>query len=191
MISICLAIGSVPIVIVLVTNGNLIFEVFGKDLTLTGRTTFWPYVIDNISRKPLLGWGFCAFWSPLNPIALQIAEAIRGENYFTFLIVNAHNGLLEFLLEIGFLGTSFFIFLWLRNLVKAVKCMNGRARQIGLSSVLLLIGILLVGVSEEVLLAAGQIWTNLFFMMGSICEKELWLARAARRKGMATSAARR
>ena len=191
MISICLAIGSVPIVIVLVTNGNLIFEVFGKDSTLTGRTTFWPYVIDNISRKPLLGWGFCAFWSPLNPTALQIAEAIRGENYFTFLIVNAHNGLLEFLLEIGFLGTSFFIFLWLRNLVKAVKCMNGRARQIGLSSVLLLIGILLVGVSEEVLLAAGQIWTNLFFMMGFICEKELWLARAARRKGMATSAARR
>ena len=61
--------------------------------------------------------------------------------------------------------------------------MNGGASRIGLSSVLVLIGILLIGVTEQVLLAAGQIWTNLFFMMGFICEKELWLARAARRKG--------
>jgi exopolysaccharide production protein ExoQ len=181
-ISICLAIGCVPIVI-LVMYSDLIFELFGKDSTLTGRTLFWPYVIDNISKKPLLGWGFCAFWSPVNPIALQIAEAIKGDNWYTFFIVNAHNGMLEFLLEIGFLGTSVFIFLWLRNFIMAVKCMNGPAGQIGLSSVLLLSGILLVGVSEVVLLSAGQIWTVLFFMMGFICEKKLWLARAARRRG--------
>ena len=181
-ISICLAIGCVPIVI-FVMYSDLIFELFGKDTTLTGRTLFWPYVIDNISKKPLLGWGFYAFWSPLNPIALQIAEAIRGDNWFTFYIANAHNGLLEFLLEIGFLGTSVFIFLWLRNFIMAVKCMNGPAGQIGLSSVLLLTGILLIGVSEAVLLSHEQIWTSLFFIMGFICEKKLWLARAARRQG--------
>jgi exopolysaccharide production protein ExoQ len=180
-LSICLASGCVPIVI-FVMYSDLIFELFGKDLTLTGRTMIWPYVIDNISKKPLLGWGFCAFWSPRNPIALQIAEAIKGSNWFTFYIVNAHNGLLEFLLEIGFLGTSVFIFLWLRNFIMAVKCMNGPAGQIGLSSVLLLMAILVVGVSEEVLLGAAQIWTSLFFMMGCICEKKLWVARAARRQ---------
>ena len=180
--SICLAIGCVPIVI-FVMHSDLIFELFGKDTSFTGRTMFWPYVIDNLSEKPLLGWGFCAFWSPRNPIALQIAEAIRGDNWFTFNITNAHNGLLEFLLEIGFVGTSVFIFLWLRNFIMAVKCMNGPAGQIGLSSALLLTGILLVGVSEAVLLAAGQIWTSLFFIMGFICEKKLWLAHAARRKG--------
>jgi O-antigen ligase len=181
-ISICLAIGCVPIGIFLMYS-DFIFEVFGKDPTLTGRTMFWPYVIDNISKKPLLGWGFCAFWSPLNPMALQIAEAIKGDNWYTFNIPNAHNGLLEFLLEIGFLGTSFFIFIWLRNFVMAVKCMNGPAGQIGLSSVLLLTGILVVGISEEVLLAAGQVWTILFFMMGFICEKKLCHARTTRREG--------
>jgi O-antigen ligase len=181
-ISICLAIGCIPIGI-FVMYSDLIFELFGKDMTLTGRTMFWPYVIDNISKKPLLGWGFCAFWSPLNPIAWQIGEAIRGDNWYTFNISNAHNGLLEFLLEVGFLGTSFFIFIWVRNFVMAVRCMNGPARQIGLSSVLLLTGILVVGVSEEVLLGAGQVWTSLFFMMGFICEKKLCLARATRREG--------
>ena len=181
-LSMFLAIGCVPLVI-FVMYSDLIFELFGKDTTLTGRTMFWPYIIDNISKKPLLGWGFYGFWSPLNPIALQIAEAIRVQNSYgvTDYIANAHNGLLELLLEIGFLGTSVFIFLWLRSFIMAVKCMNGPAGAIGLSSVLLLTGILVIGVSEAVLLSHEQIWTSLFFIMGFMCEKELWLARHARR----------
>jgi exopolysaccharide production protein ExoQ len=183
-ISIFLAIGCVPIVIFGMYS-DLIFELFGKDMTLTGRTDFWPYVIDNISKKPLLGWGFYAFWSPLNPIALQIAEAFRVQNSYgvTDPIANAHNTLLELLLEIGFLGTSVFIFLWLRSFIMAMKCMNGPAGAIGLSSVLVLTGILVIGFSEAVLLSHEQIWTSLFFIMGFICEKKLWLARAARRRG--------
>jgi exopolysaccharide production protein ExoQ len=180
-IACCLAIVSVPIVIFFVMNADLIFDVFGKDSTLTGRTLIWSYVIDKIGEKPILGWGFCAFWSPSNPLALQIAT---GENWFIFIIPNAHNGMLEFLLQIGFVGTAFFLFLWLRNFVLAARCMNGPAGQFGVSSMLLLIGISVIGVSEQVLLAAHQIWTSLFFMMGFICEKQLWLARAARRQGM-------
>jgi len=172
----CLAIVSVAITIYFVMNADLIFNILGKESTLTGRALIWPYVIDEIGEKPILGWGFCAFWSPLNPIGGRIAEAIGT----TIAIKNAHNGLLELLLEIGFVGTAFFIFLWVRNFVLALKCMNGPARQIGLSSVLLLLVILLIGVSEMVLLAAGQLWTSLFFMMGFFCEKELWLGRAAR-----------
>ena len=96
-------------------------------------------------------------------------------------VPEAHNGILEFLLQIGFVGTLFFMFLWVRNFAMALKCMNGPARQFGLSSVLLLIGILVVGVSEEVLLAGQQIFTGLFFIMGFVCDKDLRLARAARR----------
>ena len=165
-ISICLPICCIPIVIFFVVNADLIFDLFGKDPTLTGRTVLWAYVMDSISAKPVLGWGFYAFWSPLNPISLQIAEAIRGGNWFTLQIANSHNTILEMLLGIGFVGTSFFIFLWVRNFVLAVKCMNGPGRQFGLSAVLLLIAILLVGMDEVVLLSAGQLWTSLFFMMG-------------------------
>jgi exopolysaccharide production protein ExoQ len=187
----CLAIVSVAIVILLLMNADLIYGLLGKDSTLTGRTLIWSHVIDKIGDKPILGWGFCAFWSLSNPLAWQINEAIRGDNWFTFVVVNAHNGLLDFLLQIGFVGTALFLFLLLRNFVLAVKCMNGPAGQFGLSSVLLLTGILIIGVSEEVLLSAQQVWTSLFFMMGFICEQKLWLARVARRQGMATSAAQR
>jgi O-antigen ligase len=189
LLAICLATVVVSIATFVMMNADLIFDLLGKESTLTGRTLIWPHVIDKIGEKPILGWGFCAFWSPLNPVALQIADAIRGDSWAIWIIPQAHNGMLEFLLEIGFVGTSFFIFLWVRNFAIALKCMNGAAKQFGLSSVLLLIGILIIAVSEEVLLAGQQIWTSLFFTMGFICEKQLWLACEARRRrrGMARS----
>ena len=110
-------------------NQSALLELLGKDPTLTGRTLFWPYVFDNILNRPFLGWGYFGFWTPFNPIALQIAEAIRPEGvWYVWIIPNAHNGLLEALLEIGFVGTSLFVFLMLRNLTIAVKCIKGPVR---------------------------------------------------------------
>jgi hypothetical protein len=69
--------------------------------------------------------------------------------------------------------------------------MNGPAQQFGLTSVLLLIIILVIGISEQVLLAALQIWTVLFFVTGFICEKELRLVPGAGRPSITRSAAAR
>jgi O-antigen ligase len=182
-ISLWLAFFCIPVVIFFSviffsTLTDLIFQLLGKDLTLTGRTVFWPYVIDSIMEKPILGWGFSAFWSPLNPAAAQINDAFNADNWYAFVIPNAHNTLLESLLGIGFVGTSVLIFLWVRYFVFAVKCTKGPAGQFGLSSVILLIGILIIGTTEVVLLVPLQVWTGLFFTMGSICEKKLRFAHA-------------
>ena len=186
-ISLCVASAYISIFFLFLINKDWIFELLGRDSSFTGRTLFWPYVIDNILKRPLLGWGYLGFWSPLNPSALQVSEAIRRPGDWHLLdISNSHNGVLELLLDIGVLGTSFFIFLWARNFVMAVKCMKGRALQIGLSSLLMLVSVLVIGVSEEVLLSPTQIWTCLFFLMGFMCEKKLLLERAAQRQGMIT-----
>jgi exopolysaccharide production protein ExoQ len=161
-----------------VMDADLIFQLLRKDATLTGRTLAWPYVIDNISEKPVLGREYYGFWSSLNSFTYQIADATG-----IGLVANSHNTILEMSLGIRFVGTSFFIFLWVRNFVLAVKCMHGPGGQFGVSSVLLLIGILLIGMDEVVLLSPGQIWTSPFFAMGLICEKKLWLAHAARTQG--------
>jgi exopolysaccharide production protein ExoQ len=154
---------------------DLIFSYFEKDPTLTGRTDLWPYVIDAVLEQPMLGWGLTAFWSPLNPRAAEVSSMVG----WGFSVPEAHNGLLELLLDVGIVGTAFFLFLWLRNLVMAVKCMNGPAAGIGVSSLLFLIGVLLIGVSEQVLVTAEGP-TAQFFLLGFMCEKELWLARRAR-----------
>jgi exopolysaccharide production protein ExoQ len=182
-LSIGLSVGCVLALLFFTMNEGMVLDLLGKDATLTGRTAIWPYVIDNIGEKPLLGWGLAAFWMPGNPAAMQIGRAV---NWYA---PNAHNGLLEFLIEVGLVGTSFFVFLWVRNLVMAVKCMNinGAAQHFGLTSVLLLIVILIVGISEEVLVAPQHIWTGLFFMTGFICENAVRLAPRSGRPVMGMS----
>jgi exopolysaccharide production protein ExoQ len=176
-LSICLAIGLIPIVIFLMSNQDLIFGIMERDSTLTGRTLLWPYVIDMIYRAPVLGWGFQAFWSPSNPLALEISAAVG----WGFLVPEAHNGLLELLLQIGFVGTALFLFILIRNFTMAVKCIHGSAQEIGASSLLFLVGIVILSVSETVLLTPDQFSSVQFFMMGFMCEKMLWRARNGQR----------
>ena len=45
--------------ILLMLNMDLIYSLLDKDPTLSGRTDFWPYVIDYIYQRPLLGLGIC------------------------------------------------------------------------------------------------------------------------------------
>ena len=158
--------------ILVMMNRDSILGFMDKDPTLTGRTDLWPYAIDAILEQPLFGWGFTAFWSPLNPRAAEISSMVGWD----FAVPEAHNGLLELLLDVGIVGTGFFLFLWLRNLVLAVKCMNGPAPAIGVSSLVFLVAIVIIGVTEQVLAtAAGP--TVQFFLLGFMCEKELWLAQ--------------
>jgi exopolysaccharide production protein ExoQ len=177
-----LAVASIPAALYFAMNPDLILGALGKDTTLTGRTLIWPYVIEAISEKPILGWGYCAFWSELNPRSMEINLAVAGANWDVIMFPNAHNGLLEFLLELGVAGTAVFCFIWLRNFVLAMKCLGGPGRQFAVSALMVLISIVEIGVSEEVLLAAGQIWLILFFTVGLICETQLWRERGWRRR---------
>ena len=172
-ISMFIAIVVIIIFAFLMANIDLIYSLFGKDPTLTGRTDFWPTVIDYIYERPLLGWGFAAFWMLSNPSAIEIFSTIG------FGINEAHNGMLQLLLDVGALGTAFFLFLWIRNFVMAVRCMNGPAPEIGVSSLLFLVGILLIGVSEQVLTTVDEVTAG-FFLLGFMCERKLRLARQAR-----------
>jgi exopolysaccharide production protein ExoQ len=166
-------------------NEDLIWQFLGKDATLTGRTELWSHVIDSIGDRPLFGWGFAAFWVPGNPVAMQIGDAVN------WTVVSAHNGLLGLLLDTGIVGASFFIFLWARNLVMALRCLSGPAQQFGLTSVLLLLIILLIATSEQVLLSPQHIWTAMFFMTGFVCEKELRLTVGVSRPKIASPVTRR
>jgi O-antigen ligase len=159
--------------ILAVMNIDLFYGLLDKDPTLTGRTDIWPLAIDNIYQRPIFGWGFAAFWMPSNPAAVEIFSTIR------FVIDQAHNAALQILLDIGVVGLAFFLFLWIRNFLMAVKCINGPAPEIGVSSLLSLIGILIIGASEQVLTTADGL-TAQFFLLGFMCEKQLGLARRAR-----------
>jgi O-antigen ligase len=157
----------VPIAAIVAPNPDLLLEVIGKDPTLTGRTELWSYVRYYIDESPTLGWGYSAFWSTANPAAKQINVALG------WFIPEAHNGLLELLLEAGIVGTVFFALLWARNVVLALRCINTSSIECGISSLLWCGAIFLVGITEPVLLDYSQGLTLGFFLTGLMCEKAL------------------
>jgi exopolysaccharide production protein ExoQ len=176
-IATCLAVASIAAAIYFAFDSDLILDALGKDRSLTGRTEIWPYVIEAIGDRPILGWGFWAFWSPLNPRAIEISREVG----FGFFITTAHNGVLELLLQMGVVGTVFLSFIWLRNIVLAARCLSGPKGPFAVSTLMLLITIGEIAVSEAVLVSAQEISTALFFTMGLICEQQLRLEREERR----------
>jgi O-antigen ligase len=162
-----------------------ILEMLGKDPSLTGRSDLWGYVVQAIAQRPILGWGLMAFWTSNNPIAVGISTTLG------WIVPQAHNGLLEMLLDIGVVGTMFFAGLMTRNIIIAIRCLNTAAREMAITLMMSCAGILLVGVTESVLIDPAEPAANILFVTGFVCERTLRLTRKqvlARRVPMRTAA---
>jgi O-antigen ligase len=170
-----MAIGAVVLLLPAVAFGALfpdsILELLGKDPTLTGRTDLWAYVIADIAQKPWLGWGYSAFWSPNDPAAAEISDILK------WYVPQAHNGILEMLLNAGIIGTAFFLFLWVRNLQIAAKCLRTPKIALAISTCFACGGLFLIGISESVLMEPFQIITTMFFVTGLMSERAIQAAR--------------
>ena len=85
------------------------------------------------------------------------------------------------LLEVGGIGTSLFAIVFARNIWIAVRCLRTPAKELGKTLLLCCGGILLVGISEEVLVDPSQISVGLLFVMGLTGERMLRAAAKQRR----------
>jgi exopolysaccharide production protein ExoQ len=149
-----------------------LYELIGKDPTLTGRTDIWGYVIPYIYQRPLLGWGYGAFWSTQNLAAWEIANTIH------WYAPEAHNGLLEILLNGGLIGAVWFIYLLVRTFRVALQCIRFDSAM-AITCLSICAGILVEGVSEQVLLYVSGL-SGVFFISGFFCEQAV--SRARRRR---------
>lgn len=89
----------------------LVLSSLGKDSDLSGRMPLWTSAMVSILKRPLLGYGYAAFWTGLKGESLNIFMSTHFEIY------QAQNGLLEVWLEMGLVGVT----LVLLTLGKAVK----------------------------------------------------------------------
>jgi O-antigen ligase len=162
-----------PLALIAIFDQGTLLTMMGKDETLTGRTDIWGYVIPDIYQRPLLGWGYAAFWTTENPAAWKISNILR------WWVPQAHNGALEILLSVGLVGLVFYVFLLGRTWSLSIKSMRTTDRQMGVTCLLLCVGIIVVGVSENVLLYTGAI-TFVFFITGFYCERALSMSAQRR-----------
>ncbi len=162
-----------PLALIAVFNQDALLAMLGKDPTLTGRTDIWAYAIADIAQRPLLGWGYAAFWTTDNPAAWAISDALH------WWVPQAHNGVLEILLSVGLIGAVFYTVLLARVFRLSVKCMRTPQSAMGITCLLSCAGAVMVGVSENVLLYTGAV-TCIFFITGFYCEKAVSQARSQR-----------
>ncbi|MGC2721946.1 MAG: O-antigen ligase family protein, partial [Candidatus Acidiferrales bacterium] len=107
-----LSIGAVTVIAVL-RNPAPVVELVGKDATLTGRMQLWHYVKQEIVRRPVLGFGYSAFWST--------GEADRIRAAVNWDPPTAHNGFLDAALGLGIIGLAILLLGLLRNLYLGFK----------------------------------------------------------------------
>ena len=83
---------------VMILDVNLLFQAIGKDPTLTGRTDVWAAVMRRVAERPVLGYGYGAFWTDRFGPALQVRREAGWD------VPSAHNGWLDVLLQLGWTG---------------------------------------------------------------------------------------
>jgi O-antigen ligase len=99
-----------------------VLSLLGKDPTLTGRTAIWGAVMISILKKPLIGYGYTAFW-----------QGLTGESSNAILTMNwpglsySENGVLDLWLELGVIGVALYVCVFLRAVKDAGYCLRRNA----------------------------------------------------------------
>ncbi len=91
----------------------------GKDLTLTGRTEFWPQLIEAANQRPWFGYGFEGFFHQD-----KLGEQTPAYFIYTHSGFNpktAHNGAISILLSFGYPGLVLILASLFTNLILAVR----------------------------------------------------------------------
>ena len=78
---------------------NALLTTMGKDSTLTGREGIWAVAEQAISRRPVFGYGFDAFWESTHG-GLLFDDELGWE------VPHSHDGYLELLLGLGWCGMA-------------------------------------------------------------------------------------
>lgn len=88
-----------------------IFDLVGKDPTLTGRTEIWAIVLSSTINDLFIGVGFQAFWIPQHLVTVELFKY--------WIPTQSHNGYVDIILETGLVGLFLFIFAVFITLRKA------------------------------------------------------------------------
>jgi O-antigen ligase len=149
-VSICLAIVISDNLEAIVVGG------LGKDLTLTGRTEFWPQIIDKINQRPLLGYGVAGFWQPWRGIDNPAANIIEVKSQFK--PPHSHNGFLDMACALGWGGLALFVMSFFSNIAKGVVYLTRAKMPEAALPLLLLTYILMTNLTETGVFAVSSIW---------------------------------
>lgn len=97
---------------------HFVFDTLNKDPTLTGRTVLWQYADELIAGRPVLGYGYQAFWmgESHDANALKYIFNVRDGRTFHF-----HHQFRQIAVDVGMLGLVAFSLALLASGLAAVR----------------------------------------------------------------------
>ena len=152
--------GVLPLVIVAISNFKELMYLVGKDPTLTGRTRIWNAVLVSAMKRPLLGYGYKAFWNGLQGESGNVLLA----NGWSF--DQGHNGYLEVLLGFGALGLGVVLYSLIKAFRNALPCVF--ARNFYLSWCVCIVLLIAIHAMDEQTLAAPNNLGWILYIVASI-----------------------
>ena len=81
---------------------DAVLGLVGKDATFTGRTDIWNELLRSIAQRPLLGFGYMAYWAPDSAPRFWLVEALEWN------APSGHNGWLDLAISVGLVGVAVF-----------------------------------------------------------------------------------
>lgn len=139
-----------------------ILNFFGKSEDLSGRTDFWPGIVRAIGDRPLLGFGYNAFFLSAD-MENQYLRPILGESWwYPF---HAHNSYYQATLNLGFVGVSIFACALVPALIKSVMAVV-RDHDVAGAWPLAMLVYVLCGSFTETYFGLPNLITSTFFLVG-------------------------
>jgi exopolysaccharide production protein ExoQ len=131
------------------SHTSLLFQMLGRDSTLTGRTRLWSALLPEIAKRPIVGYGYEAFWTSLKG---EVVDVWIGNGWVAHV---ADNGYLDLCLSLGAAGVCVFAYLWFRSCLRGMKHLRSESAAIGLWPITYLCFFAIHNVGESTLLTTG------------------------------------
>ena len=126
-----------------------IFQVLGRDATLTGRTDLWSKLLPVIANRPVLGYGYAAFWTGSNAEVLNVWIGAGR------LVPIADNGYIDLCLSLGAAGLALFLCVFTGAFRKAMEYLRSERGFVALWPVTYLCIFAADNICESALLTRG------------------------------------
>ncbi len=146
----------IGIMLIVLENWFNLLNALDKDPSLTGRTEFWPQIIERIvEKRPILGYGTQGFWQAWRGLE-NPANGISTPKGFK--PPHAHNGFLEIALDLGIVGFIIFLFAFFRTIATAVLYMGINPESESLLPLVILTWMVIPNITVSELFYPTHVW---------------------------------
>jgi exopolysaccharide production protein ExoQ len=132
-------------------NWEEIVFALGRSSSLSGRIPLWQLVWGEITQRPVLGYGFTAFWTSWE--GQRVSQTVAWD----VAVPHAHNSFLEVWLGLGIIGLVMMLINLTRNFGMALRVARGSHGIERSWPLLLLIFTVLYSVTENTLLTVNSL----------------------------------